>query len=117
MPNIPVLDSDVEPEEDCIEVIGVMLTDDDKLELPSVDFSSRGRFCFFFIGSPKAELSKRFPFGSYESDLFTFILSQSAFVFDSFTFFESSVMEFRNVSFSKSSFNVLCVDLNRLSAD
>lgn len=60
----PVLDNDVDTEDDCIEAIGVMLTDDDKLELPSADFSSRGRFCFFFIGSLNPEFSKRFPFGS-----------------------------------------------------
>lgn len=82
----PVLDNDTA---DCIVEIGVMLTDDDKFELPSFDFSSRGRFCFFFIES--LELSTRFPFGSYESILFTFTLSQSAFDFDDFTAFESSV--------------------------
>lgn len=111
-----MLDNDVDTDEDCIDAIGVMLTDDDKFELPSVNFSSRGRFCFFFIGSPKLELSKRFPFGSYVSDLFNFTLSQSAFVFDNFKFFESSANELRNVSFIKSSFN-LCDDLNRPSVD
>lgn len=111
-----MLDNVVDTEDDSIEAIGVMLTDDDKFELPSANFSSRGRFGFFFIGSFEPVLSKRFPFGSYESDLFSFTLSQSAFVFENFMFFESSVNEFRNVSFNESSFN-LCDDLNRPSAD
>lgn len=59
----PVFDNEVDTE-DCIDAIGVMLTDDDRPELPSPDLSSRGRFCFFFIGSPEMELSTRFPFGS-----------------------------------------------------
>lgn len=98
--NQPEFDDDVATDE-----IGVILTDDDNVELPSLDLSSRGRFCFFFIGSPKLELSKvRFPFESYESDLFTFILSQSEFAFDNLMLLVSSVNELRKVSFIKSSF-------------
>lgn len=115
-PKVPVLDIVVETEDDCIEAIGVMLTDDDKLELLSANLSSRGRFGFFFVGSFELVLSTRFPFGSYESDLFTLTLSQSAFVFENFMFFESSVNEFRNVSFNESSLN-LCDDLNEPSLD
>lgn len=96
--------------EDCIEAIGVMLTDG-SVEPTSLDFSSRGRFCFFFNGSFRLELSKRFPFESYDSDLFTFTLSQSAFVFEIFAFFESSVIEPRKFSLSRSSAN-LCDDLS-----
>lgn len=54
---------DVEAE-DCIEAIGVMLTDDGSVALMSLGLSSRGRFCFFFSGSLRAEMSKRFPFES-----------------------------------------------------
>lgn len=52
--------------DDCIEAIGVILTDNGSVELTSPhDFSSRGRFCFFFSGSPRPdELSTRFPLES-----------------------------------------------------
>lgn len=99
----PVFDNDVDTE-DCSEAIGVILTDDDNDELQSPDFSSRGRFCFFFTGSFVPEPSIR-------SLLFTFTLSQSAFSFDNFIFFESVIIELRKFSFSKSSPN-LCDDLN-----
>lgn len=82
-----------------------MLTDDGS-EPASPDFSSRGRFCFFFTGSPTPdELSTRFPLESYDSDLFIFILSHSALVFEIFAFFESSAVEPRKFSLSTSSPN------------
>lgn len=106
----PVFDKDVDTD-DCIDPIGVMLTDDDNDDPLSPDFSSRGRFCFFFTGSPKPELSTRFPFESYDSVLFTFTLSQSVLILDNFTFFGSPSIEPRKFSFNKSSFS-RCDDLN-----
>lgn len=85
---------------DCIEAMGVMLTDDGNDAPTSPDFSSLGRFCFFFSGSPRPLLSKRFPFESNGSDLFNFTLSQSVFVFEIFAFFVSSVIEPRKFSLS-----------------
>lgn len=108
-------DRDVDTD-DCIAAMGVMLTDEGSVELTSPDFSSRGRFCFFLSGSFRPEVSKRFPFESYNSDLFSFALSQSAFVFKTFACFKSSVIELRKFSLSRSSAN-LCDDFSCPSFD
>lgn len=95
-----VFDKAVDAADGCTVAIGVMLTDDGSVDPMSVDFSSRGRFCFFFSGSLRPVLSMRFPFESNGSDLFNFTLSQSVFVFEIFAFFASSVIELRKFSLS-----------------